>query len=364
MHLFPPSFDPWHPHPGARAVAVLMSGGVDSTVTALVLKDAGWHVLGVTMKIPSAPACSHPSPCCGADAAVMCARIGVPHYFVDVEAEFTSCIIEPFRRAYAHGRTPNPCVDCNTFLKFTSVWELVEQAFGIRHLATGHYARVVEHDGAFRLCAGADVARDQSYFIYGVPRERLPYFLLPMGDRSKSDVRGFAAARGLEVADKPDSMELCFAGEGDYRHALDEQGNTEGPIRDTSGNRLGTHCGIRNYTVGQRRGLGIPAAEPLYVIRIEPVANTLVVGPRDETLATRVHGSGLHVLVPRELNVGAALSGKIRSYSPCQSCRVIALTDSDVTVDFDSPQFAPAPGQHLVLYNPDGHVIAGATICS
>lgn len=358
-----PSFEPYRPaHPPDRRAAVLMSGGVDSSVTAHLLKEAGWDIVGVTMKIPTA--CdTQKRGCCGADAAFVCHELHIPHYFVDVVEAFESLIIQRFRNAYAAGQTPNPCVDCNTFLKFSLVWDLIEETFGIHHVATGHYAHVVATQNGPVLRRGADSAKDQSYFIYGIARERLGRLLLPLGERTKGDVRGMAGQSNLSIAEKPESMELCFAGEADYRNALGpDEADRPGPLTDMTGHVIGTHKGISNYTLGQRRGLGFAGGEPLYVGRIDPQDNTVAIGTRPEVSRRDVRATEFNVLLPAMLKPRGRLSGKIRSYGQPHACTVTDVTPEGVAVEFDEPQFAPAPGQRLVLYYADEYVAGGGTI--
>jgi tRNA-specific 2-thiouridylase len=363
VQLFPPTFDAWMPADPDRAVAVLMSGGVDSSVTALLLREAGWEVVGITMRVPALEgACSTVSPCCGADAALVCEKLRIPHYFVEVREAFHKYVVQAFRQAYMEGRTPNPCVDCNRFLKFNAVWQLVEEQFGIRNAATGHYARIEKTAAGVYLAAGRDARRDQSYFIYGIARERLPFFHLPMGEHNKADVRRIAAEHRLGVEDKPDSMELCFAGEGDYRTALGLPTPEPGPIVDINGKAIGEHTGIWNYTIGQRRGLGIAAGEPRYVIAIDATANSVTVGTREEAGKRSISAGDLNVLIPEQCVEGAQLQGKIRSYSPPAACTVTAMDDTGLQVRFSTPQFAPTPGQHLVLYDGHQRVVAGGDI--
>jgi tRNA-uridine 2-sulfurtransferase len=357
--LFPPSFEPWAGKDPDNSAAVLMSGGVDSSVTAMLLKRAGWRVLGITMKIPVSERCIQPRLCCGADAAVVCHGLGLPHYFLDTREVFRQHVIEPFQEAYRSGRTPNPCADCNTFLKFTRAWDFIRENFGIRFLATGHYAEVLP-SGLYRA---QDRARDQSYFLYGLPRERLIDLVLPLGRMAKTQVRDLARAMGPAVARKPDSMELCFAGEGNYRNALaDRGGNVPGPILDTKGNTIGKHAGIAFHTVGQRRGLRVAAGKALYVLRILPAENAVVLGTRAESYRRDVRAEHINVLVPERLVPEAELFGKIRSYGDPHPCRILAAAAGRMSVRFDTPQFAPAPGQRLVLYDATDRVVAGGTI--
>lgn len=378
----------------SRQIVVMMSGGVDSSVTAHLLREAGWDVLGVTMRIPVA--CRTDSRgCCGADAAYVCGQLNLPHYFVDVTAPFNELIIERFREEYRRGRTPNPCVDCNTFLKFMLIWDLVEKEFGIQYLATGHYAEVhrgmgilpVDHsgmgfqpmsknpvppcstitprshgqDGRATLRRGRNHAKDQSYFLYGIPARRLPHFVLPLANLTKDETRQIARKIGIGVAEKPESMELCFAGEGDYRNALTD-GEKPGDLLDIDGNVIGTHKGIAHYTLGQRRGLGYAAGEPVYVARIDAAANTVTLGTRDQLSYHTISANEINVLIPDQLQVGQTLYGKLRSYGPTHPCKVKDVIDSGFAVHFEKSQFAPTPGQKLVVYNDSEDLVAGGTI--
>ncbi len=365
MKVMEPSFAPWQPEKDrSKDIAVLMSGGVDSSVTAHLLREQGWHVLGVTMKIPVSCEANIRG-CCGADAAFVCHALNIPHYFVDVATDFEEFIIERFRLSYSRGETPNPCVDCNTFLKFSMLWDLIEEEFGITYLATGHYARV--HKPAGRACLGraADKTKDQSYFLYGIDSARLARLVLPLGDLTKDQVRSVARQLSLPVADKAESMELCFAGEGDYRAALiGPEVDKNGDITDMQGNIIGTHKGIANYTLGQRRGIGFAGGKPLYVGRIDAGANTIALGTREETSFRTVRANRINTLIPEELVVGNGAFGKIRSYGDPAPCQITDIGGDEITVEFKEPQFAPCPGQRLVLY--DGHdgVIGGGTIFS
>ncbi len=365
IKLWPPSHLPWEPKsPASRRIAVLMSGGVDSSVAASLLKDAGWEVLGVTMKIPISCDTGIRS-CCGTEAAIVSRDLGIPHYFVDVTKAFHQLIIENFREAYARGQTPNPCADCNTFLKFSLVWDFIEKHFGVTFLATGHYARISQLNHKYRLGMAANKPKDQSYFLYGIQASRLPKLVLPLGEMEKDQVRARAAALHLSIADKPESMELCFAGQGDYRLALSpEQAGAEGDITNMRGETIGRHKGIANYTLGQRRGIGYAGGLPLYVGRIDPAKNTIALGTRDEVSCSSINATDLNVLIPEEFTHGAQVLAKIRSYGPPSPCTITNLTPHAATVQFTTPQFAPTPGQKLVLYNANDNIIAGGTISS
>ena len=355
----------WQPEKQAdKQIAVLMSGGVDSSTAAYLLKQQGWDVLGITMKIPLSVS-TGPRLCCGADAAFVCDQLAVPHYFVDVTEAFEEIIIKPFRQSYAAGQTPNPCVDCNTFLKFSLLWDFLEERFGIPYLATGHYARVCKTDGRVYLGRAKDKAKDQSYFLYGIVSERLAGLVLPLGELTKEEVRSIAADVNLPVAEKPESVELCFAGEGDYRDALtDAPAARPGDITDMQGNKIATHKGIANYTLGQRRGIGFAGGKPLYVGKIDAQKNTIALGTKDEVSFRTVSANQLNVLIPEEVVVGGQFFGKIRSYGDSHLCKLIEVNEQAMTVEFDLPQFAPCPGQKLVLYNSESYVVAGGTIVS
>ena len=376
IRLMSPSFAPWAPEKASskaapyamkgvwepKQIAVLMSGGVDSSVAAHLLKEDGWEVLGITMKIPVS--CDTKTRgCCGADAAFVCNELNIPHYFIDVTEVFKRLIIDRFRQSYARGETPNPCVDCNTLLKFSLVWDFLQEKFGISYLATGHYARIIKTTDQVRLGRAKNKDKDQSYFLYGITKEKLERFVLPLGELTKDEVRSIAAQLNLSVADKPESMELCFAGENDYRAALTiAEANQAGDITDMRGNKLGTHRGIANYTLGQRRGIGFAGGKPLYVGKIDAQTNTIALSTKEEISFRTVRANQVNILIHGELIRNKRLFGKIRSYGALQPCKIIEVNGNDVTVEFDEPQFAPCPGQKLVLYNSNDNIIAGGTI--
>jgi tRNA-specific 2-thiouridylase len=362
IRLLPPTFRPWLPkEPSSKQIAVLMSGGVDSSVTALLLRDAGWDVVGVTMKIPGIS--SNEPTDGGNSAASVCRELAVPHYFVDVSEAFKEIIVEPFRRSYMEGQTPNPCARCNALIKLGLVWDLLEENFGHIRLATGHYARITMMDGVGRLRMAADKSKDQSYFLYAVAQDRFGRLMLPLGDLTKNEVRATARKMNISSAERPESMDLCFVGQGDYRQVLgDENVNRPGDLTDMQGRKIGDHNGVANYTIGQRRGLRFAGGKPLYIGRIDAATNTVALGSREELCHRSVRATDTNVLIPDELVIGARLRGKIRSYGAPHPCTVTCRTDSYFQVDFDEPQFAPCPGQKLVLYDGDDNVVAGGTI--
>ncbi|MCJ7777745.1 MAG: tRNA 2-thiouridine(34) synthase MnmA, partial [Sedimentisphaerales bacterium] len=324
----------WQPTKQAdKQIAVLMSGGVDSSTAAYLLKQQGWDVLGITMKIPVS-VIANKRTCCGADAAFVCDKLAIAHYFVDVIEAFEEIIIKPFRQSYARGLTPNPCVDCNSLLKFSRVWDFLEERFGIPYLATGHYARIYKTDGRVYLGRAKDNAKDQSYFLYGISLDKLPRLVLPLGELTKEEVRSIAAEANLPVAEKSESMELCFAGEGDYRAVLtDAVFNKPGDITDMQGSKISEHKGIANFTLGQRRGVGFAAGKPLYVGKIDAQKNTIALGTRDEVSFRIVTANQVNVLIPEELVVGGQFFGKIRSYVDSHPCKLIDVNENAMTVE-------------------------------
>jgi tRNA-specific 2-thiouridylase len=357
--------------PGSKPIAVLMSGGVDSSLCAHILKEAGWNVMGLTMKIPVS--CNEHLKSRGADAAVLrlhsgkavCKQLNLPHYFVDVTTAFTELIIEPFRQSYRQGLTPNPCAGCNAKLKFGLLWDFLQEKLGINHIATGHYARVVKTNGRTYLARAADKSKDQSYFLYGISPGRIEKLVFPLGDFTKQQVRSMAASLNLPVAERPESMELCFTAEGDYRGLFeDAELNRHGQIQDMQGRTIGTHKGITNYTIGQRRGVGFAGGQPLYVAGLNANTNTITLGKREEVSHSIIQADQINVLIPELLRPGQSLSGKVRSYGQVHPCEVIEFSEENLTVRFDQPVFAPCPGQKLVLYDRQENIAAGGTIVS
>jgi tRNA-uridine 2-sulfurtransferase len=335
-------------------VAVAMSGGVDSAVALL---RAGPAAVGVTLRLwldPDGPDAARA--CCSPDAVLAaratCHRLGLPHVTLDLREEFRRAVVEPFVRGYARGETPNPCARCNGGFRFAELLAFARRA-GAARLATGHYARIVTHRGRRLLARAADESKDQSYMLARLEPGRLERVWFPLGDQAKEETRAEAARAGLAVARRPDSQEACFLAGGDYRAFLERQGleQRSGAILDPDGNEVGSHRGHWRFTAGQRRGLGVSAPEPLYVVGSDTAANTVTVGPRAALARTSVSARG-RLYAP----VGRA-EVKLRHRSPALAARVVP-TARGFRVELDEPAYGVARGQAAVLYEQD--VIVGS----
>ena len=343
--------------PVGRKVAIALSGGVDSAVAAALLQRQGFNLLGVHLRLsPLAPP---------PDRVETLARyLGIPLTVLDLEAEFAREVLDYFVSEYARGRTPNPCVRCNAAIKFGRLWERLQEA-GVTRLATGHYARLnLDADGAPGLFRGVDRRKDQSYFLSRLPSGRLPNLLFPLGGMTKEEVRRRAREAGLPVReDQPESMELCFIPAGGYEDFLRARrgaAGSPGDFVDSSGRLLGRHRGVEGYTVGQRRGLGIPAREPFYVIGIQPETNRVVLGHREELLAPGLTATGMNWLISPPGGEIEAVA-VIRYRHPGVRARITPLGGGPVLVAFETPQSAVAPGQAVVFYD-GGRVLGGGWI--
>ena len=339
---------------------LLASGGVDSSAAALLLLREGYEPLLATLLLLPR---DEPDRGGALRAASVAARLGLPHRVLDLREVFLREVVTPFREAYLRGRTPNPCADCNRAVKFHAALEAALPLLGGEvPVATGHYAGLVREGGRTFLARGRDRRRDQSYFLAGLPASLLPRLLFPLEGLSKDRTRELAREAGLEVADQPDSMELCFAESRDYRDLLGEEAFRPGPLVDPSGQVRGTHGGVGLFTRGQRKGLGLGGPEVWFVRDLDPGTRTVTVDRREALMARSVRAEGVNVLVPEALAPGTELRGKLRSQGEPAPCVVESWDGLTLWVAFREPQFAPAPGQRLVLYDRRDRVAAGGTL--
>jgi tRNA-specific 2-thiouridylase len=343
-------------------VVVAMSGGVDSSVAAALLVEEGYDVVGVMMRLWAEGINRCCAPQAVDDARRVAAQLEIPFYQVNYEAQFRSCVVDYFVAEYSQGRTPNPCLACNRYIRFGHLLRHA-QALDAAALATGHYARIDRKAGRYRLRMGVDPQKDQSYVLYMLGQEELRRVLFPVGGYTKDQVRDIARQRGLPVAAKDESMEICFVSDDDYRRFLREhapEAIRPGPILDTADREIGQHGGLPFYTVGQRRGLGIAAPEALYVIRLDVARNALVVGPARE-LGRRALVASEVSYVSGEPPAGPVrVRAKIRYKATLAGATWTPLPERQARVEFDTPLRDITPGQAVVAY--EGQTVLGGGI--
>jgi tRNA-specific 2-thiouridylase len=353
-------------------VVVAMSGGVDSSVAAALLKAGGWEVVGITMCFNLGDSSGRHPVCCGAsgieDARRVANKLGIRHYVLNMQRYLDEYVIKDFCLEYLKGRTPNPCIRCNQYIKFDA---LLKKAFslGASFLATGHYSRIKESKFGYQLHKARDLSKDQSYFLYRLKPAQLKHLLLPLGEYTKDQVRSKARDFDLAVADKLGSQEICFLPDRDYRKFLKEspvkikkwikKDINPGPILDRQGRVLGWHQGIPFYTIGQRQGLGIAAGYPLYIIKIDSKNNVIIVGKKEEVLGNDFLVKENH-FISGPIKKKVALKVKIR-YNHQEAGATIMPRDGKLKVHFIKPQFAITPGQSAVFYDRD-KVVGGGII--
>lgn len=344
---------------------VAMSGGVDSSVAAALMLEQGYEVVGVTLKQWEEPDGALPvAGCCtladAEDARRVAAQLGIPYYVLDYIEEFRAAVVEPFAQGYLNGLTPNPCIECNRNVRFDALLERTS-ALGCDVLVTGHHARIVEVDGVFRLRRAVDDTKDQSYVLHMLDQRALSKVRLPIGEMTKAAVREYAAGLGLRTAVKADSQDICFVASGDYRDFLritHPEVAAPGTIVDTAGAVVGEHAGTADFTIGQRKGLGVAVGEARYVVDIDPRERTVTIGTRDDLLVAEcvVRDMRLVHTAPR---VGDRVSVKVRYRSEPVDATITEVGEQWRFV-FDEPQVRPAPGQTLVMY--DGEFVLGGGI--
>lgn len=348
-------------------VVVGMSGGVDSSVAACLLKEQGYEVIGVTMQLwqDGEAEREENGGCCGLSAAEDARRVaqclGIPHYVMNFRKEFKSCVTDYFVEEYLRGRTPNPCIACNRYVKWEALLRRSLQ-IGAGYIATGHYARVERlPNGRMALRQSVTEAKDQTYALYGLTQEQLAHTLMPVGEYTKEEIRAIAEKKSLPVADKPDSQEICFVPDNDYaafiRREAENRVPEAGNFVTAEGAVLGRHKGIVHYTVGQRRGLELAMGERVFVTEIRPETNEVVIGRNEDLFTDRVFCDGVNYMAVRELTQPVRMRAKIRYNHRGEYCTVQRQAGGGLMAVFEKPVRAATPGQAIVFY--DGEYVAG-----
>lgn len=350
-------------------VAVAMSGGVDSSTAAGLLQKQGYEVIGLTMQLwPREQITESETSCCGIgaveDAKRVAAKLGIPHYVVNCRELFEKKVINPFCRQYLSGQTPNPCIRCNDLIKFDYLLKKAK-SLGAQYLATGHYAQI-KYDRKtkrYQLLKAKGAKKDQSYFLYTMTQQQLAHILFPLGIYTKDRVRALARGWGLSTADRPESQEICFIPDNDYHRFLKSRRpvGKPGVITDLSGKVLGTHQGIAFYTIGQRKGLGIAAAHPLYVKAIDQKRNILVIAPKQDIYEKNLSADKINFIAVKKLSKPMSVNAKIRSAHKAAACKISPVGQNKVRVEFATGQWAITPGQAVVFYA-GNKILGGGTI--
>lgn len=352
-------------------VVVGMSGGVDSSVAAYLLKEQGHDVTGVTMQIwqdEDQAVQEENGGCCGLsavdDARRVAADLGIPYYVMNFKPEFKEHVIDYFIEEYLQGKTPNPCIACNRYVKWESLLNR-SMSIGAEYIATGHYARIVKlENGRYTLRQSATISKDQTYALYNLTQEQLKHTLMPVGEYSKEEVRRIAEKINLRIANKPDSQDICFVPDGDYAAYIEETAGVpipEGNFVNSSGQVLGRHKGITHYTVGQRKGLGLALGYPAFVLEIRPDTNEVVLGTVEESMTNTLRANQLNFMSVEDLTEPLRVWAKIRYNHKGAWCTVEKTGADEVLCTFEEPQRAVTPGQAVVFYDGE-YVLGGGTI--
>lgn len=348
---------------------IAMSGGVDSSVAAYLMKNKGFECIGATMKLFDNDDINinNEKSCCSLDgvedARSVANKLGIPYYVFNFKADFNEKVIKNFIQTYENGGTPNPCIECNRNLKFKKLMDKMKE-LEFDYVVTGHYASVEEKDGRFLLKRGVDSNKDQSYVLYSLTQEQLSHIIFPLGDYNKSEIREIAEQQGFLNAQKKESQDICFVPDGDYASFIKGYTNKEYPkgnFIDIEKNVIGQHQGIINYTVGQRKGLGVAFGEPRYVCSVNPENNTVTLGKNEDLFSTELIAKDINLISVDKINGEMRVKAKVRYKHTEQPATVIQLDEDTIKVVFDEPQRAITKGQAVVLYDGD-YVVGGGTI--